>query len=168
MFDEAATRQRRRRAWMKWVGGACSVLMLIIWLGSGRWAMGKWTQTGTYISGFDGRCALGHWPREPGGLYKPAPIWFARAPKYAIVWSLLWERDQRGWVVLIPLWIPAVIAIGFPALAFFRDVRDPIREFNHCKKCNFNRAGFANNARCPECGHDPISQSPLTARTPDP
>jgi hypothetical protein len=62
----------------------------------------------------------------------------------------------QGVVLDLPLWVPTAVMAGLTALGWRFDclVRRRAR-LNLCPKCNYDRAGIAGDAKCPECGGSP-------------
>jgi hypothetical protein len=55
--------------------------------------------------------------------------------------------------IFIPLWIPTVVSAIVTALGWRLDTLARRRaRLNLCPKCNYDRAGLAADAKCPECG----------------
>jgi hypothetical protein len=68
----------------------------------------------------------------------------------------LWGVGRR---VLVPFWLIALPVVASSAAAFVVDRRIKGRaRINLCPKCNYDRAGIAGDAKCPECGAMPSSK----------
>ena len=64
----------------------------------------------------------------------------------------------RGW--FIPLWLPPAATMAIAIGAWRQDTLARRRaRLNLCHKCDYDRAGLANDAACPECGQSPPPSS---------
>jgi hypothetical protein len=75
--------------------------------------------------------------------------------KSPLRWSFDWGRDtgDSAWGVVVPLWVPLTISFGATLAAWRLDALARRRAgLNLCPKCNYDRAGIAKDAVCPECG----------------
>ncbi len=77
------------------------------------------------------------WPKESPTMFGPPPTTVA-GTVYA-----------RIWTVVIPLWIPFLIAAVPTAFLFYRDRRRPGP--GHCQSCGYDLTGNVSGV-CPECG----------------
>jgi hypothetical protein len=70
-----------------------------------------------------------------------------------------WYHFGSGITVTVPLWLPLAASIAFAVWLWRLDVlaRRHAR-LNLCPKCNYDRAGIAADAKCPECGAIPTSR----------
>ena len=141
----------RIRKTIKWGGAAVTVLLVVVWIGSGWWDWGYygrrlgvgltrgelsivsdlrlkgWGHAG-WESSFDP-----NW-RFPIGCFEYQPVYL-------------------GWTLYIPLWAP-VVATSFVSYCAWRlDTLSRRRaRVGLCPKCNYDRTGLAVGAVCPECG----------------
>jgi hypothetical protein len=54
---------------------------------------------------------------------------------------------------IVPLWMPALFALSISLAALGLDLLARRRaRLNLCPRCNYDRAGIAGDAKCPECG----------------
>jgi hypothetical protein len=71
-----------------------------------------------------------------------------------------WSSDRLQAVVVLPLWIPFLVA-AIPSALFWR--RDHVltkrARAGRCPACNYDRHGLTADAKCPECGAVPPSGS---------
>ncbi len=75
---------------------------------------------------------------------------------YPILPGEWWPRYNRlsgNTSVVVPLWMPSIVAIGFSAW-FYRDhQREKHRRLlGCCPACGYDRSALAESATCPECG----------------
>lgn len=76
------------------------------------------------------------------------------------VWRPDIDRSPAGVQVMVPLWMPWLVAIAF-SVWFYRDHRrEEQRRLNGCCPCcGYSRNGLSPNAPCPECGSSPATTS---------
>lgn len=71
-------------------------------------------------------------------------------------WSFQFDTTPMSRGVAVPLWFPVSVALAVTCVAgkltLIARRRDRI---GSCPKCNYNRAGLAVTAVCPECGAAP-------------
>jgi hypothetical protein len=156
----------RIRKTIKWGGAAVTVLLVILWVGS-RWVSVQWSDWRPGVSGTygDGPVIL-----VTQGLFKlswGAYLWNPPAQQrwefyrgsYWTIWYFRWTRDRVGTFLAFPLWIPSVMTAITTALAWRLDTFARRRaRLNLCPKCNYDRAGIAGDAKCPECGALPMNR----------
>lgn len=152
---------------------AATVLLVTVWLLSGRWmvsaAVGKGSHAFATVS--RGRAFVGF-------IETPTPLWnqwvavgfqdeMRRSPRgYLLEWLPEWEwRRQyttptsawRRTALALPLWMPAVLTAAATPLLWRRHRRRLRRErAGACLACGYDLAGIdpdeAGKLRCPECG----------------
>ena len=136
---------------MKWGGAVVSVVLLVVWVGSG-WSWMSWGDTG----GLSANVWRGQFFIKREGI--PAPhqnlgFGFVRTGPFRLIWGYYMGRSPVGWVVTIPVWAlsgPVTIAT---AAAWRLDALPRRRaRAGLCPKCGYNRTGLAPGAVCPECG----------------
>ncbi len=162
----------RIRKTVKWGGAVVSVLLVVVWIGSGWYYVQSGTIAGwyaqvhwgelliSYRSGvqLEHRFAAFGRPTYSGiGLHNivgdgPLP--------FALSWRLLPPRSHLppfkpgvwdDWH--IPLLSPIVLAAGITVAAWRLDTLARRRANKHlCPKCAYSRTGLAAGAVCPECG----------------
>jgi hypothetical protein len=148
----------RIRKTIKWGGAAVTVLLLVVWIGSGwfysiraaRIAIG---------------CAHGSLVVAPNGDGRSMPTWwwgwhFYRIPAGFDLWFSY--KGEYDWSV--PLWVLIAPLGASTALAWRADARahNARARLNLCPKCNYDRAGIAADANCPECGCGGASGRPAS------
>jgi hypothetical protein len=63
-----------------------------------------------------------------------------------------WEEPENKFVS-VPLWFPLAIVVGLSVMGWRMEIAARRRaRIGNCSKCNYNRAGLAPEASCPECG----------------
>ena len=155
----------RIRKTIMWGSAALTVLLLVVWIGSGWWRGAHWSVGGVVsVALDDGRACIQcdalkqastpqeviegpritergyihlHYENEPTGVEH----WFSGG------------TTSRGWWLHVPLWLSALASLGITALAFRLDTLARRRaRMNLCPKCHYDRTGLAGDAVCPECG----------------
>jgi hypothetical protein len=141
------------RKTIKWGGAAVTLLLAAVWVVSLGLII-TWIAGPTDLVHVDqGVVRLIHRPHaeqgtgfrtlRPPGIMKP-------------VVSFRWSSDARGWSVRLPLWPAIGVACVATLVAWRLDTLARRRErLGRCPKCNYDRAGIAAGAVCPECGDRP-------------
>ena len=83
-----------------------------------------------------------------------ATFWELRGyPVFPADWWPRYDHLPGTTVVVLPLWMPSIVAIAF-SVWFYRDHRREERErrLGCCPACGYDRSGLASTAPCPECG----------------
>jgi hypothetical protein len=146
----------RIRKTIKWGGAALTVLLVVVWIGSG-WCEGRWIVTNRGSLGmlfgrlhvygpnrlidFPTDWPASSWPRGPLG------------PRFRLVLIPAFSLSRRE--AIIPMWIPPFASLAACGYAWHRDALARRRaggRLNLCPKCNYDRAGLGAGAVCPECG----------------
>ncbi len=140
----------RIRKTIKWGGAVVTVLLVVVWIGSGWWGA-KWNIPGLSAGGLsNGSLCV----ESQGVSEKHAYFSYGRVP---FGWRVKWAMNGRGvaWVDIFPLWPVCVIAMATTATAWRLDILARRRaRLNLCPKCGYDRTGLARGAVCPECGAD--------------
>jgi hypothetical protein len=161
----------RIRKTIKWSGAAVTLLLVVVWIGSGWRTVRMVVAKGVAVSVADGRVVFERFPELPASVLNQSrwfelnsagfdylkPVTHAEPFSnwsYHIGWGM--GRHERGpWWSLFyfPLWIPAVLLASVILVINVRGrfARRRAR-LNLCPKCNYDRAGIAKDAVCPECG----------------
>ena len=141
----------RIRKTIKYGGAALTVLLVVVWIGSG-W----WTASWSPFADLTVWCSKGHvvaYTYDDRHFAPETPFWFtSRATALTIPrWIVMQAGSCRR--VYVPLWIPVLPTVILTALAFCLDTLARRRErIGYCPKCHYDRAGIASDAVCPECG----------------
>jgi hypothetical protein len=141
----------RIRKTIKWGGAAVTVLLVVVWIGSG--AGRAVLSSGTLHAGLtlvNGR--IGVWSVSATGTMPTPPTGFEghrfRRPEWAL--EAQWAPSP---LVIVPLWLPIALLAAPTAAAWCLDTLARRRARIHlCRKCGYDRAGIAASAVCPECG----------------
>jgi hypothetical protein len=146
-------RGRIRRA-AKWAGTVACVLITSLWAAS------RWFDYGIYLAKLD-RTFYMVQARYSGALlvgYYGSPhltsadniiIWYeARGRARDSRWLPGMNTRGGSFLVLLPLWMPLVVAALPTTWLWYRDGRS---RPGHCP-CGYLLAGLAPGAPCPECG----------------
>jgi hypothetical protein len=148
-------RPRVRKA-IKWVGAASTVLLAVAWIGSGKYGVGWASSSGAEFVVRWGECCVN---TGSSSLFGLSPGLSAGSSRFMLFNEFVYERRGSGGVVVVfPLWPPALLALLPTAIAWRFDVVARRRErIGRCPKCNYDRAGIAADAKCPECGASPAN-----------
>jgi hypothetical protein len=143
----------RIRKTVKWGGAAVTVLLVVVWVGSGWRYAAAWRAKGmVWIVSSGGLVVQEEAPAidSAGAIYRGQPFQLLLSPRctHAAPW----------WEVFIPLWIPALAAATLAIIAWRLDTLARRRvKLNLCPKCGYDRTGLRDAAggKCPECGSMP-------------
>jgi hypothetical protein len=142
----------RIRKTIKWGGAAVTVLLVVVWIGSGWWEWFVPFPGGGNFGMISGGFEYDAWPQGRTGItvHRCADgrfhLWW---------WPPRWHGSSGDLAVWVAGWIPVipVLACTICAWCFDAQVRRRARGgLNLCPKCNYDRAGIAADAVCPECG----------------
>ncbi len=141
------------RKTIKWGGAAVTVLLVVVWIGSGWWSI-TWNVRGGFAAFLaDGQVGYGDWIRTPSWPW----LHCMRLPACNL--DLGTDYSFNLLVIVrsaIPLWLPAATATVVACAAWCADIlahrRERLARLNLCAKCRCDRTGFAKDAVCPECG----------------
>ena len=136
---------------MKWGGAILTVLLVVVWIGSG-WLDVIWDPGGGGEIGVE---AGQLWIAPPylSGVLDHSGIFTVFARVGPLNWWFTWENWGDGPAIAIPLWFPALLSLLATAAAWRADAKylRRVRE-GACPACGYDRAGLAAGAVCPECG----------------
>jgi hypothetical protein len=148
----------RIRKTIKWGGAAVTVLLVLVWIGSGWWWV-LWSSNDLGI--FDcvgGRIA---WSRDgdPRPKMQRRIGWWAVRNNARFEWRLAFGTQateslgpSSSTYCVVPLW-PFIVAAGSSSILAWRlDLIARRARLKFCPKCNYDRTGIAKDAVCPECG----------------
>ena len=149
---------------MKWGGAAVTVLLVVVWIGSGGWQMECFWPESPQIIGFvalqDGSLMWGTIvatrPSDRALDHAVVRMGFYRYPP--VNGKIVWHWNLAFWMfhfrsACIPLWGPLVVVALATVSAWHLDTFARRRALlNLCPKCNYDRIGLADGAVCPECG----------------
>jgi ssDNA-binding Zn-finger/Zn-ribbon topoisomerase 1 len=140
----------RIRKTIKWGGAAVTVLLVGVWIGS-CWLYVVWQSEGKFrVVIASGRVGL---MTIYDTTIMPEPGWSISTNPYPMWWSLSVSEITNIW---IPLWLPLPLCGAGTAIACRLDALARRRaRLNLCPNCNYDRAGLAAAAKCPECGSQP-------------
>jgi hypothetical protein len=134
----------RIRKTIKWGGAAVTLLLVVVWIGSG-WV---WFQS-----------SLGRWSFNVGRGFFSIAYFADFPPQYRCSAGandhaeFIWKPSHCETAAILPLWMAVVPALLVTLAAGRLDTLARRRARpNLCPKCNYDRAGIAKDAVCPECG----------------
>ena len=141
------------RKTVKWGGAAVTVLLAVLWYGSGRWFIASCASTNYNNIVELARGGIQVLWQRPLAM-PPKLIWKFASSNTGFEWWIGFVGSwSTNWQLAIPLWIPVVPTLLVTMLAWHLDVRArrPKRT-NPCPSCGYDRTGLAPSAVCPECG----------------
>jgi hypothetical protein len=136
---------------IKWGGAAVTVLLVVVWIGSG-WRGAAWFSQSWAIAVDGGSIMV---------VYSPAALkgmtgWHAVPVAGEYRWWFFHHETPLGVVWGMPTWIPAGLVLLVTARAWWIDCRiRRLASVHLCPKCRYDRAGLATGSVCPECGAAP-------------
>jgi len=136
---------------MKWSGAVLTVLLLVVWVGSGWWQGGFALWPTVALDVRAGRVAI-LW-EEPWSIIPVSSHWFA-IERHSDAFSWWFDAERVTWggppytIVRIPIWV-LVVLIATPTLWLWRC--DRRKQPGLCVKCGYDLRG-ADHKVCPECG----------------
>lgn len=150
----------------RWTLTVVTVLLLGVWLASGRWIVGWFSspsaggrQIGvTFISGGVGfqYCSP---PSSASGFHVFERRTGPMLPAYHLSWVPFWNRYGPLGVTtfFLPLWVPVLLAAGGSAMAWRRHRFAGRLERGECPACGYDLSGLptgdeTTRPTCPECG----------------
>ena len=150
----------RIRKTVKWGGAAATVLLVVVWIGSGWWSASWYAKGWNAIGISRGLIEL------YGSNWGLAEGFVVMDHVYQMDWSFgplhqVWGAGVASPVTPgtfgLPLWAVVAPITSITALAWRLDARARRRtKLNLCPKCNYDRTGLAAGAVCPECGSTPV------------
>ena len=139
------------RKMVKWGGAVVTVLLVVVWIGSGWWQICWERAPDRYVVIAGGLLRLCDDNSSHGvrlGLFRE----IARADS-PLRWWFYADPDRTFPQFGIPLWLPAVISLAVVITARRLETLARRRaRLEFCARCNYDRAGLAAGAVCPECG----------------
>ncbi|HVU63860.1 MAG TPA: hypothetical protein VHC70_07780 [Phycisphaerales bacterium] len=148
----------RIRKTIKWGGAAVTLLLVVVWIGSGWWYPHCYPAPWLSLTALRGGVMI---------YYDTAPV-----PDHNLVERrrqiLVAVNKQWNWRPMfsagqakLPLWMPTGLMVIPTLLAWRLDTLARRRaRLSLCAKCNYDRAGLAAGAKCPECGMLPADAKP--------
>ena len=135
---------------VKWGGTVATLVLLVVWIGSGWWC-GQWiTPAGGVML-----LTRGH---LSGVGYIVPPIWTDYCGDFTLhrtpfQWHWWAGLQVQGEPLIVPLWLPALLSLLATAAAWRADAKYLRRaREGACPARGYDRAGLAAGAVCPECG----------------
>ncbi|HMN42893.1 MAG TPA: hypothetical protein PKE29_18785 [Phycisphaerales bacterium] len=157
----------RIRKTIKWGGAAVTVLLVVVWVGSGWWYATGVSSKGWIVSIGLGRVALVDGRTIAGSSAAPRLGWSLDSiGHFEMQWlptGSLVARPPAMAFVSMPLWAGVLCLGAAAAWAWRLDTLARRRaggRLNLCPKCNYDRAGIGAGAVCPECGAAPTAPLP--------
>jgi hypothetical protein len=147
----------RIRRTIKWGGAAMTVLLVVVWIGSGWWFASLRCLAGFYLEVGAGTVQVTHIDGEPQG--PNYQIGRYAGPGFRRAW---WFQDVRApyfHAIVIPIWVVLAVVLPAASIAWRFDAvatrRDRARRLGLCLRCNYERIGLSPGSPCPECGSTP-------------
>ncbi|HVU63697.1 MAG TPA: hypothetical protein VHC70_06960 [Phycisphaerales bacterium] len=147
----------RIRKTIKWGGAAVTLLLVVVWVRS-EYVIDGYSWRHGDIHTEAGALHLLYCPKgwSVSGL-RHDPVYDPPAPPD---WGWRSEARVLSQLWVLPLWMPATLAFGAASTAWRLDTlarRRACGGLTLCPKCNYDRAGIAADAKCPECGALPVA-----------
>ena len=143
----------RIRKTVKWGGAAVTVLLVVVWIGSGRLAV-RWISIDHDIWGVINGTAF-YLPGGEGPVQGGPGLDCCWMPEFRMWWNFKARGPEGGLLVSIPLWSMTLVCLAATSAAWRLDTlaRRRARPTPHLyPKCNYDRTGLRGGAVCPECG----------------
>jgi hypothetical protein len=154
--------KRALRKTAKWGGTGLTVLLVVVWIGSGWWRL-SWTYAtrpcDTTLSVGSGVLAIRRVTYDSRVLFLPEePLQLSLSASVPLLerwhWRpAIWSIGTRGGTgflsLFIPLWIPMLMLTAPLWWLWHLDRR---ARPGSCQSCGYDRAGLRQVAVCPECG----------------
>ena len=137
---------------MKWAGFVASVMLLVVWIGSG-WFSACWAfPSRLYLEVEYGFMEIDYTPfRQVAG---PPTGWNFDTHPFWLGWRPSAKGRMDTFMISLPLWIPELCTVILTATAWRLDTLARRRAHaGACRKCGYSLTGLAPGAACPECGH---------------
>jgi hypothetical protein len=139
----------RIRKTIKWGGAAVTVLLVVVWIGSGWFACCCLPTQRSWVSVYGGQVTFG---QALDGPITTRPIPIQRFESSILSFFESHSYPNRRWISS-PIWLLALMTGCATTLAWYLDALARRRDrLNLCPKCHYDRAGIATDAKCPECG----------------
>ena len=146
--------KRRVRKAVKWVGAGLTVLLLVVWIGSGWISIVRFNRFGGSSGVYSGRFVTLDVEATKQGI----PVTWRRLPSFGFSLNL-WFQIRTGTSVTmrsVPIWPAILMALAPTAIAWRTDAKYTRRaRAGLCAGCGYDRAGLAAGCLCPECGKQP-------------
>lgn len=148
----------RIRKTIKWGGAAVTVLLVVVWIGSGwfRFRLVYGPPCRVAITNGQVRFMVrsDHYHNDPFAESSPRLVATELNLHFPCLWyGRLSSLDEN--IVGLPLWPLPLGTLIATATAWHLDTLARRRArggVNLCPKCNYDRGGLASGAGCPECG----------------
>ena len=141
----------RIRKTIKWGGAAVTVLLMVVWIGSG-WCRAMWASPHDFQASLWGgrlEMSIGRMSQFPISQH----FFKFEVEPSTLQWVPHWVKWPTWRLVIVPLWIFPSVTLLVTAAAWRLDIRAHRRaKLNLCAKCGYDRTGIARDAKCPECG----------------
>ncbi len=141
----------RIRKTVKWGGAAATVLLVVVWIASGRWHAVIGNASGLTIRLSSGQISMGLSEAPLHADWLDGYSYLSYSPTYRWSFSTSAEYYEHG-MATVPIWFLLLFTAGVPMLLWRQELKRRRAQLNLCPKCNYDRTGLAPDARCPECG----------------
>ena len=113
------------RKTVKWGGAAVSVLLLVVWVGSGWYDVSYFGESGVVVGVGAGQFSLGQ--SLSLGKIGTRGVYARHLVDVSYRLGFRWSRDPARWAVGVPLWCPALLMTGLVVPAWLADGRASTR-----------------------------------------
>ena len=152
----------RVRKTIKWGGAVVTVVLLVVWIGSGWVFLSLATQSRKAMFVYDGQISLQTsarvWPDAPYEWHRrPSPKWSLWGWEFRTYgpspFGNQFPHSSAGHWLTAPLWPFVLVMAAATGWAWRLDVLARGRaRMGICSWCGYDRTGLAPAAVCPECG----------------
>lgn len=141
----------RIRKAVKWGGAVVCAVLLIAWIGSAFWRVGRYDSR-VWVLASNGVIVISLWHTQPKST--PSDVRWVARPVSADRFDFRFRgfRTPALSEIEIPLWVPALLPVVPTVIAWRRDNVARCKPKGACPACGYDRAGLARAAACPECG----------------
>ncbi|HVU62894.1 MAG TPA: hypothetical protein VHC70_02865 [Phycisphaerales bacterium] len=143
------------RKTIKWGGAVVTLLLVVVWAGSGFLQADKHIGAGVVVALGGGEVSVMRMSEDQRDVWVYAAEGLTGWMPYRMHWGLYYTSKEppRDWSVTLPMW-PFAFACLFATVTAWRldGIARRRARLNLCPKCGYDRAGIAADAKCPECG----------------
>jgi hypothetical protein len=147
---------------LRWAGAAVTMLLLVLWIGSGWIGTTLATTKTSFVAVWTGQVyvAIGDVPLPMSA----GDMEWGRTKRYTLYWYGFARPLVNGGLICVPLWPLIAVAACSMYLSWRPELLRWLRSRRgHCPGCNYDRAGLPPAALCPECAFQPAKPVPCAS-----